>query len=197
MRQDSDNAFLTRSVFVSRHLAVRACKICKIGCEGIIFECQYGRALAGDAGNCERCMAAVTSMADSISGGWEVAGRAGLPGRGDSQAAMTGLYRHPTYNPLKSTIRWCTVCSIFQRGTMHACMQVAYSAAAAAARLHFELRKPPLLKGVSLHIAEPDAHTPQTASRAAALKRTALAHGAQVTQLTTILSLLRSACVPS
>ncbi|EIE20270.1 hypothetical protein COCSUDRAFT_57988 [Coccomyxa subellipsoidea C-169] len=61
--------------------------------------------------------------------------------------------------------------------------EVAYSAAAAAARLHYEQRKPPLLKGESLHIVEPDAQTPQTASRVAALKRTATAHGAEVTGL--------------
>ncbi len=73
---------------------------------------------------------------------------------------------------------WCM--HVWSQSLCHWCKQVAYSAAAAAARLHYEQRKPPLLKGESLHIVEPDAQTPQTASRVAALNRTATAHGAQV-----------------
>ncbi|CAL8470888.1 g10430 [Coccomyxa elongata] len=61
--------------------------------------------------------------------------------------------------------------------------QVPYSAAAAEARLHSQQKLPPLLKGVSLHIVEPDAQTPQISNRVAALKRTAIVHGAKMTGL--------------
>ncbi|BDA45519.1 probable microcephalin at C-terminar half [Coccomyxa sp. Obi] len=61
--------------------------------------------------------------------------------------------------------------------------EVSYSAAAAEARLHFQQKKPSLLKGVSLYIVEPDAQTPQISTRVAALKRTAIAHGAKMTGL--------------
>ena len=59
-------------------------------------------------------------------------------------------------------------------------MQVPYSAAAAEARLHFQQEEPALLKGVRLHVVEPDSQTPQVRNRVAALKRTASAHGAKV-----------------
>lgn len=72
------------------------------------------------------------------------------------------------------------LCTFLPNPCWHLLLQVPYSAAAAEARLHFEQKKPPLLKGISLHVVEPEAQTPQISNRVAALKRTAIAHGAKV-----------------
>lgn len=45
--------------------------------------------LLGDAGDRQRCLAPVTGVANYFLGGWTMAERGGLPGRGDQRASFS------------------------------------------------------------------------------------------------------------